>query len=131
MTRLKTTPASSFTCYEDFVPVFNAARQAAIAEFGERWSLHPQAYVWARLPAEWVRVQVAGKRTPDLLPPSRFVSARSGAGDWSSLPARDRLSDEIVGTRWSTAPRDQKLPVARFWPGGELPIGPEYAAATS
>jgi hypothetical protein len=92
-------PARTFRGYEDFVPVFNAARQAAIAEFGPNWHRYPQSYVWARLPVEWTRVRVAA------------------AG--------------VQGSRWSTAPRDQRLPVARFWPGGELPIGPEYAAVTS
>ena len=45
--------------YALFVPLFNAARQAAMAEFGPRWDFGPQAFVWARLPAAWVRVRVA------------------------------------------------------------------------
>jgi hypothetical protein len=97
-------PPPTFTDYESFVPAFTAARKAAIAEFGPNWHLHPQAFIWARLPIAWVRVRVAGGI---------------------------RLPDAVVGSRWSTAPRDQRLPVARFWPGGELPIGPEYAMVTS
>jgi hypothetical protein len=76
--------------YDDFVPAFNAARHAAIAAYGERWALNPDARVWARLPAAWVTVKLSQGRT-------------------------------------STAPRDQRLPAARFWPKGRLPIGPEYA----
>jgi hypothetical protein len=87
-----------FRAYADFVPVFNAARWAAIAAYGPRWDLHPEAYVWARLPAPWVGVRVAGT---------------------------DR------GSRWSPGIRDHKLPVARFWPKGRLPIGPDYTAPTT
>jgi hypothetical protein len=84
---------SRFRGYDDFVPAFNAARHAAIAAYGPRWSLIPEARVWARLPRTWVNVQLTGRRS-------------------------------------STAPRDYKLPVARFWPGGRLPIGTAYAGPT-
>lgn len=30
-----------------------------------------------------------------------------------------------------TSPRDLHFPVGRFWPGGQLPVGPEYAAPAS
>jgi hypothetical protein len=53
-----------FRAYADFVPVFNAARRAAIEVYGEGWSINPEAYVWARLPVAWVRCKVAtGKRS--------------------------------------------------------------------
>lgn len=84
---------SRFRGYDDFVPVFNAARWAAIAVYGDRWSINPEAFVWARLPRNWVRVQVGPKQA----------------------------------RHFSVAPRDRKLPVARFWPKGRLPIGPDYA----
>jgi hypothetical protein len=132
-------PAPTFSSYEDFVPAFNAARQAAREVFGERWSLHPQAHVWARLPAAWTRVRVAGK------PPTRqkldlptLLSQQTGLPpetDPTELlraldsTAHEPLSDEAIGQRWSRAPRDQKLPIARFWPGGQLPVGPEYAGS--
>jgi hypothetical protein len=119
----------TFTGYADFTPVFNVARQAASEVFGPRWDLHPQAFIWARLPKEWVRVRVAGRNTPQRLP-ALFDPPLIGA-DWGSLPARKPLPDEVVGNRLSIASRDQKLPVARFWPGGELPIGPEYALSPS
>jgi hypothetical protein len=109
----------TFIEYGDFVPAFNAARQAAIAVFGPRWDLRPQAYVCARLPVAWVRVKVAGRRAP-------LSHVRSGAVP-DGLPLQGRLPDDVIGERWSQAPRDQKLPIARFWPGGELPVGPEYA----
>lgn len=32
--------------------------------------------------------------------------------------------------RVSSAPRDMRLPNARYWPSGQLPVGPEYAPAT-
>jgi hypothetical protein len=115
----------SFTDHADFTPAFNAARKAAIVIFGPRWNLHPQAYIWARLPATWARVRVAGRNVPRQL--SAALNSTWIGSDWDSLPARERLPDEVVGERWSKTPRDRKLPVARFWPGGELPIGPEYA----
>jgi hypothetical protein len=114
----------SFTAYADFMPAFTAARQAVVAVFGSRWDLHPQAYVWARLPAAWAQVRVAGKATPHRLP-ARFDPPLDVP--WSRLPVRERLPDEVVGERWSKTPRDRKLPVAKFWPNGSLPIGPEYA----
>jgi hypothetical protein len=89
---VRATPAPTFTGYADFTPAFNEARWNCAAVYGDRWDLHPHAYIWARLPVEWVCVRVAGRN------------------------------------RWSKAPRDQKLPVARFWPNGELPVGPEYEA---
>jgi hypothetical protein len=81
--------------YRDFVPAFTAARLAAIAVYGERWSLILEAYVWARLPKAWTTARTAS----------------SGPG---------QLGAPI---------RDHKLPVARFWPKGRLPIGPDYADA--
>jgi hypothetical protein len=119
-------PAQTFAGYEGFLLAVNAARKAAIAVFGERWDLHPQAYLWARLPAEWVRVRVAGRATPLALPP-RFDPVE--ANSWNSL--REPLPDEVIGQRWSRAPRDQKLPIARFWPDGQLPVGPDYALGVS
>lgn len=97
--RAEAQPAPSFAGYADFARAFNAARAAVAEVFGPRWHLHPQAYVWARLPAALASV---------------LVEAPKGDQD---------------GQRWSKAPRDQKLPIARFWPGGELPIGPEYAGS--
>jgi hypothetical protein len=117
--------APSFSGYEDFVVAYNAARQAAITVFGPRWDLHPQAYIWARIPVEWASQDVAGRTLPLSLPPRlgppQFVS-------WDALPKLDRLPDEIIGKRRSRAPRDRKLPIARFWSNGELPVGPEYEA---
>ena len=110
----------------DFMPAFNAAKRMAAETFGERWDLNPGAYVWARLPAAWAQVRVAGRAAPGLHPPSKFVSASSI--DWRT--PRERLPDEIIGERWARAPRDTKLPIARFWPSGCLPIGPEYEGAS-
>jgi hypothetical protein len=115
--------APSFTSFEGFTLAFNKARHAAIAVFGERWDLHPQAYVWARLPTAWAQVRVAGQTIPRPIP-ARFDTPTMDS--WQK--PRDRLPDEVIGERWSRAPRDQKLPVARFWPGGVLPIGPTYAS---
>jgi hypothetical protein len=117
-----TQPKPSFVSFEDFEPAYTAARQRCAAVYGENWHLHPQAYIWARLPVEWVRVEVAGRTTPlplkPRLDPNRFAG-------WDQLPKREPLPDEVIGKRWSRAPRDVRLPVARFWPDG-LPIGPEY-----
>jgi hypothetical protein len=129
-----------FTGYEDFVQAFNAARQAAMDVFGPRWDRHPQAYIWARLPAAWVRVQVAGRRpTREKLDLRALLSNQTGLPPESDpalllsaldSPTRKPLSDGEIGSRWSKAPRDQRLPVARFWPGGDLPVGPDYATAS-
>jgi hypothetical protein len=100
--RTEAKPAPTFTGYEDFVPAFNVARRALIAEVGINWHLHPEYYVWARLPIMWVQVRVA-----------------------SPTPA-DELHE-----RWSVSPRDHRLPIGRFWPSGSMPHGPEYAEATS
>jgi hypothetical protein len=99
--KVEAKPAPTFIGYEDFVPAYNAARRALITEVGEHWHLYPQYYRWARLPVAWVQVRVAG---------------RTQAGE--------------LGERWATASRDHRLPIARFWPDGQLPIGPEYAGAT-
>lgn len=131
----------SFTGFEDFIEAFNEARRKCAAIFGDRWHLHPAAYIWARLPAAWARVKVAGRTSPrqttDLptilsrrtgLPPQSDPALLLSALD---SPSRLPLSDEEIGERWSRAPRDQKLPVARFWPNGELPVGPEYEVSSS
>jgi hypothetical protein len=34
-------------------------------------------------------------------------------------------------TRSGTSPRDMHFPLGRFWPNGELPLGPHYAAPVS
>jgi hypothetical protein len=91
------TDNASHRARADFVPDLMQAREAATAEFGERWDLQPEAFIRARLPAQWASVQV--------------VSGK--------------------GHRTSRAPRDQKLPIARFWPGGVLPVGPIYEAPAS
>src|SRR6516225_2254901 len=105
----------SFTGFEDFVPAFNAARNAAIAVFGENWHLHPEAYIWATLPTAWTQVRVAGRTIPRPIP-ARFDEPTKDS--WQA--PRERLPDDVISERWSRAPRDQKLPVARFWPGGAL-----------
>ena len=79
----------TFKGYDDFVPAYNAARQAAIADLGETWYLVPGASTMARIPAKWAACKVYG--------------------------------------RVSNAPRDRRLPAARYWPAGAMPIGPEYA----
>src|SRR5262245_11867802 len=48
-----------------------------------------------------------------------------GASVWARIPAA-WASVKVFG-RVSHAPRDQRFPAAEFWPGGVLPIGPEYA----
>jgi hypothetical protein len=51
---------------------------------------------------------------------------------WARLPrawVRVLVTDG-KSRRWSTGPRDRKLPTARFWPGGRLPVGAEYAQPT-
>jgi hypothetical protein len=121
-----TSSSLTFTSFEDFVPAFSAARNAAIEVFGENWYLHPEAYVWARLPTAWTQVRVAGRAAP------RPILARFDAPTMESWQApRERLPDDVIGERWSRAPRDQKLPVARFWPGGTLPVGPTYALGSA
>jgi hypothetical protein len=124
----RTQPELSFTGYEDFVSAFNTARQNAIAVFGERWDLHPQSYIWARLPKAWTRLKVAGRAIPSQRPRS-LAGAR--LSDIPDVPARARLPDDAIGERWSQAPRDCKLPIARFWPSGQLPIGPDYELSPS
>jgi hypothetical protein len=57
----KAPKAPTFSAYDDFVPVYNAARAAAVAALGERWYLAPGASAVARLPAKWVRCQVYGR----------------------------------------------------------------------
>jgi hypothetical protein len=114
--------APTFNSFEDFLPAFNAARHAAIAVFGERWDLHPQAYVWARLPTAWTQVRVAGRTIPRPIR-ARFDEPTKDSGQ----APRERLPDDVISERWSRAPRDQKLPTARFWENQELPIGPDYA----
>jgi hypothetical protein len=96
------TSAPTFKNYDDFIVAYNKARWALIAEVGENWHLYPQYYVWARLPLAWVQTRVAG-----------------------------RLLNGELGDRWSTSSRDHRLPIARFWPSGELPVGPEYAEPIS
>jgi hypothetical protein len=49
-----------------------------------------------------------------------------GASVWARVP-NAWVACKVYG-RTSTAPRDRRLPAAQFWPSGELPTGPEYAA---
>ena len=86
-------PRRAFKGFDDFMPVFRAAREAAKAEHGEKWWANPNASLWARVPAAWVH--------------------------WKGL--------SVSGT----SPRDLHFPLGKYWPGGELPIGPEYAAPVS
>lgn len=53
--------AKSYAGYDDFVPAFNAARQAAIAELGAQWYLVPGASIRARVPTAWVACKVYGR----------------------------------------------------------------------
>ena len=84
----------SFKGYDDFMPAFAAAREAARAAFGPKWVFNPDACCGARVPKGWV---------------SWRTSAASGS-----------------------SPRDlTHFPLGHFWPGGVLPVGPEYAAPVS
>jgi hypothetical protein len=83
----------AFRGYDDFMPAFAVAREAAIREHGPKWWANPDACRWARVPAAWVH--------------------------WKGF------------SRSGTSPRDMHFPLGKFWPGGELPIGPEYAAPVS
>ena len=47
------------------------------------------------------------------------------AYQWARVPA-PWASCKVFG-RTSKAPRDMRLPAARYWPTGKLPVGPEYA----
>jgi len=47
------------------------------------------------------------------------------AYQWARVPA-PWASCKVFG-RTSKAPRDMRLPNARYWPDGTLPVGPEYA----
>jgi len=76
--------AKSFTGYDDFVPAFNAARQAAIAELGPRWYLVPGASIRARVPTAWVACKVYG-RTSTAPRDQRFPAAQFWAD--GALPA--------------------------------------------
>ena len=49
-----------------------------------------------------------------------------GASVLARLPA-PWTACKVFG-RVSRSPRDVRLPAARFWPNGALPIGPEYGA---
>jgi hypothetical protein len=80
----------SFRGYDDFSPVFTAAKFAAIAVGGPQWWADSALCRKARLPVAWVKWKGA---------------CSSG-----------------------TCYRDVNMPVGRFWPGGEMPMGPEYAA---
>lgn len=51
-----------------------------------------------------------------------------GAYRWARVPVA-WVRCPVYG-RVSTAPRDMRIPVARFWPSGEMPIGPDYAEQT-
>lgn len=48
------------------------------------------------------------------------------AYQWARVPAA-WASCKVFG-RVSKAPRDMRIPNARYWPEGKLPVGPEYAA---
>jgi len=48
---------------------------------------------------------------------------------WARVPAA--WVNWKGATRSGTSPRDMHFPAGRFWPGGELPLGPEYAAPVS
>lgn len=49
-----------------------------------------------------------------------------GASIWARIPVK-WASCRVFG-RTCKLPRDQKFPAAKYWPGGVLPVGPEYAA---
>ena len=52
-----------------------------------------------------------------------------GAAVWARVPSA-WVGCRVFG-RVSHAPRDQRFPAARFWPTGELPLGPDYAPAAA
>jgi hypothetical protein len=85
--------STSYRGYDDFMPAFRAAREAAAAKHGPNWWMKPDASRWARVPPTWVA--------------------------WKGY------------SRSGSSPRDMHFPVGEFWPGGVLPIGPEYAAPVS
>jgi hypothetical protein len=80
----------SFKGFDDFMPAFRAAREAAIAEHGDQWWANPHTCLKGRVPTAW-------------------VTWKGKASSGSSY-------------------RDLNMPVARYWPGGQLPVGPVYAA---
>lgn len=80
----------AFRGFDDFMPAFTAAREAAILEHGAKWWANPDASIWARVPPGWVA--------------------------WKGY------------SRSGTSPRDMHFPLGKYWPGGELPLGPDYAA---
>jgi hypothetical protein len=90
----RATPAlrPAFRGYDDFQPVYTAAREAAIRQHGPQWYLDPAVCLKARLPVAWVH--------------------------WKGL------------SRSGNCPRDVNMPVGKFWPGGKLPYGPDYAPIT-
>jgi hypothetical protein len=47
-------PRLTFRNYDDFMPAFRAAREAAIAAAGVRWWMSPETSIWARVPPAWV-----------------------------------------------------------------------------
>jgi antirestriction protein ArdC len=85
----------------------------------------------------------AGKHAPAVritdydsyLPHLRYAQARALAqygsqwrvrhGVLCRLPAK-WVACKVFG-RVAKAPRDTRLPPGKFWPGGKLPVGPEYA----
>lgn len=83
----------TFRGFDDFMPVFRWAREAVIAEHGEKWWWNPDVCRKARVPAAWVT----------------WKGSASGGRSY----------------------RDLNFPLGRYWPGGELPIGPNYAAPAS
>ena len=65
---------------------------------------------------------------------ARAAVARDHGANWHLVPDAWRwgrvpnawVRCPVYG-RVSTAPRDMRLPIAQYWPGGEMPNGPEYA----
>lgn len=49
------------------------------------------------------------------------------ASVWARVPSA-WVACKVFG-RTSSAPRDMRLPAAKYWPGGAMPVGPEYAEA--
>jgi hypothetical protein len=56
-----TMAAKSFRAYDDFTAAHSAAKAAACAALGPRWSLAPRASVLGRVPAAWVACKVFGR----------------------------------------------------------------------
>ena len=59
-TRAKRARSTTYTGYDDFQADWGRAKALAFAT-DQRWSVRPESFVYARIPAKWTRVRVFGR----------------------------------------------------------------------